>query len=231
MQITSEARLSVKQLCEALIQQVSDETGDGLSDRLDQLLRPYQLALAGGAGKQCSKAVLYHLEAIMNQAMYQDFENPAFQRNGAPRCLDPAEDRRQSFAAFVALRNLSWNEVLRKGTKYYSEDFSRFCDRKMSGVVATLGWSRPWPEQLLQCFFVAAKCVWLLHLLAFSFAPPLTILRVQDGRAFDQMYMEDILQGRQLVQSPCQVKVMVMPGFYVQDRVLKCSVLITRSAS
>jgi len=167
----------------------------------------------------------------MNQAMYQDFENPAFQRGGAPRCLDPAEDRRRSFAAFVALRNLSWNEVLRKGTKYYSEDFSRFCDRKMSGVVATLGWCRPWPEQLLQCFFVAAKCVWLLHLLAFSFGPPLTILRVEDGRAFDQMYMEDILQDRQQVQSPCQVKVMVMPGFYVQDRVLKCRVLTTRSAS
>ncbi|XP_039821075.1 IRK-interacting protein-like isoform X2 [Panicum virgatum] len=232
LQIASEARLSVKQLCKALIQQVSDDAGDGLSDRLNLLLRPYQLALAGGgAGRQCSKTVLHHLEAVMNQAMYQDFENPAFQRGGAPRCLDPAEDRRRSFAAFVALRNLSWNEVLRKGTKYYSEDFSRFCDRKMSGVVATLGWCRPWPEQLLQCFFVAAKCVWLLHLLAFSFGPPLTILRVEDGRAFDQMYMEDILQDRQQVQSPCQVKVMVMPGFYVQDRVLKCRVLTTRSAS
>ncbi|KAJ1290182.1 hypothetical protein BS78_02G224000 [Paspalum vaginatum] len=230
LQIASEARLSVKQLCKALIQQVSEEAGDGLSDKLNVLLRPYQLALTGGIGKHCSKAVLYHLEAIMNQAMFQDFENPAFQRNGCPRCLDPAEDRRQSFAAFVALRNLSWNEVLRKGTKYYSEDFSRFCDRKMSGVVATLGWSRPWPEQLLQCIFVAAKCVWLLHLLAFSFGPPLTILRIEDGRAFDQMYMEDILQDRQQVPSPCQVKIMVMPGFYVQDRVLKCRVLTTRSA-
>ncbi|TVU10005.1 hypothetical protein EJB05_43508, partial [Eragrostis curvula] len=229
LQIASEARLSVKQLCKALIQQVEEQDAaddGGLCDKLNLLLRPYHLALlaAGGNGKtNCSKAVLYHLEAIMNQAMYQDFENRAFQRNGAARRLDPAQDRRHSFNAFVALRNLSWNEVLRKGTKYYSEDFSRFCDRKMSGVVATLGWTRPWPEQLLQCFFVAAKCVWLLHLLAFSFSPPLTILRVEDGRAFDQMFMEDVLlQDRQQVQSPCQVKVMVMPGFYVQDRVLKC---------
>ncbi|CAN6204853.1 unnamed protein product [Urochloa humidicola] len=235
LQIASEARLSVKQLCKALIQQVnSEDAGDGLSDKLDLLLRPHQLTLAAGNGKSSSnsKAVLYHLEAIMNQAMYQDFENPAFQRGGTMRCLDPAEGRRRSFAAFVALRNLSWNEVVRKGTKYYSEDFSRFCDRKMNAVMATLGWSRPWPEQLLQCFFVAAKCVWLLHLLAFSFGPPLTILRVEDGRAFDQMYMEDILQdSRQQVQSPCQVKIMVMPGFYVQDRVLKCRVLTTRSAA
>uniref|UniRef100_A0A0A9GFR7 GIL1/IRKI C-terminal domain-containing protein n=1 Tax=Arundo donax TaxID=35708 RepID=A0A0A9GFR7_ARUDO len=230
LQIASEARLSVKQLCKALIQQVDEEANDGLSDKLNLLLRPYQLALTGGK-QHCSKAVLYHLEAIMNQAMYQDFENCAFHRSGSPRCLDPAEDRRQSFAAFVALRNLSWNEVLRKGTKYYSEDFSRFCDRKMSGVVATLGWSRPWPEQLLQCFFVAAKCVWLLHLLAFSFGPPLTILRIEDGRAFDQMYMEDILLDRQQVRSPYQVKIMVMPGFYVQDRVLKCRVITTNSES
>ncbi|CAL5082081.1 unnamed protein product [Urochloa decumbens] len=237
LQIASESRLSVKQLCKALIQQVNnnEDAGDGLSDKLDLLLRPHHLTLTGSNGngnKHCSKAVLYHLEAIMNQAMYQDFENPAFQRGGSPGCLDPSEERRRSFAAFVALRNLSWNEVLRKGTKYYSEDFSRFCDRKMSAVVATLGWSRPWPEQLLQCFFVATKCVWLLHLLAFSFGPPLTILRVEGGRAFDEMYMEDILQdSRQQVRSPCQVKIMVMPGFYVQDKVLKCRVLTTRSAA
>jgi hypothetical protein len=231
LQIASEARLSVKQLCKALIQQVAEESSShgGLYDRLNHLLRPHRLALPAAGKGACynSKAVLYHLEAIMNQAIYQDFENRAFQRGGAPRRLDPAQDRRRSFDAFVALRNLSWNEVLRKGTKYYSEDFSRFCDSKMGGVVAALGWSRPWPEQLLQCFFVAAKCVWLLHLLAFSFAPPLAILRVEDGRAFDPMYMEDVLQVQERQQSPCQVKIMVMPGFYVQDRVLKCRVLTT----
>jgi hypothetical protein len=98
-------------------------------------------------------------------------------------------------------------------------------------VVAALGWSWPWPEQLLQCFFVATKCVWLLHLLAFSFGPPLPILRVEEGRAFDQMYMEDILPDKRQVQDSLTVKTMVMPGFYVQDRVLKCRVLTTRSVA
>ncbi|KAE8784991.1 IRK-interacting protein [Hordeum vulgare] len=227
LQIASEARLSVKQLCKALIQQV-EEPDNGLSDKLNLLLQPHQLAIAG---RHCSKAVLYHLEAIMNQTLYQEFENPSFQRNGAARHLDPGQDRRESFASFVALRNLSWSEVLRKGTRYYSEDLSRFCDQKMSCVVAALSWSWPWPEQLLQCFFVATKCVWLLHLLAFSFAPPLPILRVDDGRAFDQAYMEDILPDRRQTQDllPLRVKIMVMPGFYVQDRVLKCKVLTTHS--
>ncbi|KAF0895940.1 hypothetical protein E2562_018015 [Oryza meyeriana var. granulata] len=50
--------------------------------------------------------------ALMNQAMYQDFENCTFQKNGSPRCLDPKQDSQESFASFVALRNLSWNEQL-----------------------------------------------------------------------------------------------------------------------
>ncbi|GJM98425.1 hypothetical protein PR202_ga15439 [Eleusine coracana subsp. coracana] len=238
LQVASEARLAVKQLCKALIHQVDVDTASNnlLSDKLNLLLRPYHLALPINGNNNTktssssSKAALYHLESIMNQAMYQDFENRAFQRDGAPRLLDPARDRRQNFDAFAALRNLSWNEVLRKGTKYYSEDFGRFCDRKMGAVVAALGWTRPWPEQLLHCFFVAAKCAWLLHLLAFSFHPPLAIMRVQEGRAFDPVFMEDVL----LVQQsgvPCQVKVMVMPGFYVQDRVLKCRVLTTSTST
>ncbi|GJN33612.1 hypothetical protein PR202_gb22232 [Eleusine coracana subsp. coracana] len=237
LQVASEARLAVKQLCRALIHQVDVDTASNnlLSDKLNLLLRPYHLALPTTNGNNnntktsssSSKAALYHLESIMNQAMYQDFENRAFHRDGAPRHLDPARDRRQNFDAFAALRNLSWTEVLRKGTKYYSEDFGRFCDRKMGAVVAALGWTRPWPEQLLHCFFVAAKCAWLLHLLAFSFDPPLPIMRVDEGRAFDPAFMEDVLLPVQQSGGPCQVKVMVMPGFYVQDRVLKCRVLTT----
>nr|ACF84060.1 unknown [Zea mays] len=100
----------------------------------------------------------------------------------------------------------------------------------MSCVVSILNWSWPWAEQLLQCFFVASKCVWLLHLLAFSFVPPLTILRVEEDRAFDQTYMEDVLLDKQRSRngpppSSSQVKLMVTPGFYVQDRLLKCRVL------
>ncbi|XP_047069548.1 IRK-interacting protein-like [Lolium rigidum] len=221
LQVVSEARLSIKQFCKVLLQQVED-ADNGLSDKLNILLQPYQLTLA----EKHSKVILYHLEALMNQAMYQDFENCTFQKNGSPRCLDPKQDLQDNFASFVALRNLSWNEVLKKGTKYYCEDFSRFCDQKMSCIVSTLSWSWPWAEQLLQCFFVAAKCIWLLHLLAFSFNPPLTILRVEENRVFDPMYMEEIQVERQRPQrSPSQVKAMAMPGFYVQDRVLKCRVI------
>lgn len=220
LQIVSESRLSVKNFCKTLVAQI-EETDDQLVDNLNTLLQPHKLSL----NSRYSKAVLYHLESIINQVLYQDFENCVFQKDGSPKILDPQQDRQAQFSSFVALRNLSWNEVLRKGTKYYSEEFSKFCDQKMSCIISTLSMTRPWSEQLLQSFFVAAKCIWLLHLLAFSFSPPLMILRVDENRPFDAHYMEDIFMDRQRTQGPSRVKIMVMPGFYVQDRILRCKVL------
>ncbi|KAE8656673.1 UDP-glycosyltransferase 92A1 [Hibiscus syriacus] len=220
LQIVSEARLSVKQFCKTLIGEI-EETDNTLTKNLNSLLRPYKLSM----NSKYSKAVSYHLEAIINLSLFQDFENCVFQKNGSQKLLDPQQDRQAQFSSFVALRNLSWNEVLRKGTKYYSEEFSKFCDQKMSLIISTLNWTKPWPEHLLQAFFVASKCIWLLHLLAFSFHPALGILRVEDNTTFDPHYMEDMLMERQRCHGQNRVKIMVMPGFYVKGRVLKCKVI------
>uniref|UniRef100_A0A2P2Q4N5 GIL1/IRKI C-terminal domain-containing protein n=1 Tax=Rhizophora mucronata TaxID=61149 RepID=A0A2P2Q4N5_RHIMU len=220
LQVVSEARLSVKQFCKTLVRQI-EETDGALMDSLNLFLQPQKFPL----NTKHSKAVLYHLEAIINQSLYQDFENCVFQKNGSPKHLDPQQDRQAQFSSFVALRNLSWNEVLRKGTKYYSDEFSKFCDQKMSCIITTMNWTRPWPEQLLQAFFVAAKCIWLLHLLAFSFNPPLAILRVEENRSFDPHYMEDMFMDKQRSRGSSRVKITVTPGFYVRDRILRCKVL------
>ncbi|KAH6835332.1 DNA double-strand break repair RAD50 ATPase [Perilla frutescens var. hirtella] len=222
LQIVSEARLSVKQFCKTLVVQIEESSDEALVENLNSLLQQHKLSL----NSKYSKAVAYHLEAIINKSLFQDFENCVFQKNGAPKHLDPQQDRQVRFESFVALRNLNWNQVLRKGTKCYSEELSKFCDEKMSGIIATLGCTRPWAEQLLQAFFVAAKCIWLMHLLAHSFNQPLGILRVQENMAFDSNYMEDIFGDRQRSSSSSsRVKIMVMPGFYVLDRVLRCKVL------
>ncbi|KAL6502975.1 hypothetical protein OROHE_024143 [Orobanche hederae] len=220
LQIVFEARLAVEQLCKTLIGQV-EENDITLVDNLNSMLQPYKLSLSS----KYSKAVLYHLEAFVNQSLYQDFENCVFRKNGARKLLDPRKDREARFESFVSLRNLSWNEVLGKGTKCYSEEFSKFCDEKMSGIITVWGCTRPWPEQLLEAFFVAAKCIWLLHLLAFSFRQPLGILRADENVVFEPDYMEDIFADRQRSESLGRVKIMVMPGFYVVDSVLKCKVL------
>ncbi|KAF8403866.1 hypothetical protein HHK36_011972 [Tetracentron sinense] len=222
LQIVSEARLSVKQFCKTLVGQI-EETDNNLMEKLNLLLQPYKLSL--NRNSKYSNAALHHLESLINQSLYQDFENCVFQKNGSPKILDPQQDRQAQFSSYVSLRNLSWNQVLNKGTKYYSEEFSRFCDQKMSCIISKLNWTRLWPEQLLQSFFVTAKCIWLLHLLAFSFNPPLGILRVEENRNFDSLYMEDIFVGRQRSQAPNRVKIMVTPGFYFQDRVLRCKVV------
>ncbi|RWW09561.1 hypothetical protein GW17_00026941 [Ensete ventricosum] len=221
LQMVSETRLSIKHFCKMLIHQI-EETDCNLMEKLN-LLQPHRIA----SSNKYSKALTYHIvEALINQSMYQDFENCVFQQNGSPKFLDPRQDRQENFSSFISLRNLSWNEVLCKGTKSYSEEFSRFCDRKMSCIVSLLNcWSRAWPEQLLQCFFVAAKCIWLLHLLAFSFSPPPMILRVEEDQNFDPLYMEEILLDRKRAHIPARVKTMVVPGFYIEDRVLRCRVL------
>ncbi|CAA7039872.1 unnamed protein product [Microthlaspi erraticum] len=225
LQIVSEARLSIKQFLKTLVTEI-DEEDSTLISNINTLLQPHNLTFTS----KYSKIIQYHLEAIISQSVYQDFENCVFQKNGKPKLLDPEQDRQAKFSSFASLRNLSWNEVLKKGTKYYSEEFSRFCDEKMSLIITTLSWTRPWSEQMLQAFFVAAKCVWLLHLLAFSFNPALGILRVEENRVFESSYMEDMGGDRDRQRSsstrgPARVKVMVMPGFYVQDRVLRCKVL------
>ncbi|ESQ41229.1 hypothetical protein EUTSA_v10013095mg [Eutrema salsugineum] len=225
LQIVSESRLSIKQFLKTLVSEI-DEEDSTLIGNINTLLQPHNLSFTS----KYSKIIQYHLEAIISQSVYQDFENCVFQKNGKPKLLDPEQERQAKFSSFASLRNLSWNEVLKKGTKYYSEEFSRFCDEKMSLIITTLNWTRPWSEQMLQAFFVAAKCVWLLHLLAFSFSPALGILRVEENRVFEPSYMEDMGADRDRQRSsssrgPARVKVMVMPGFYVQDRVLRCKVL------
>ncbi|KAG2244786.1 hypothetical protein Bca4012_024313 [Brassica carinata] len=225
LQIVSESRLSINQFLKTLVTEI-DEEDLTLISNINTLLQPHNLSFTS----KYSKIIQYHLEAIISHSIYQDFENCVFQKSGKPKFLDPEQDRKAKFSSFSSLRNLSWNEVLKKGTKYYSEEFSRFCDEKMSLIITTLKWTRPWSEQMLQAFFVAAKCVWLLHLLAFSFKPALGILRVEENRVFESSYMEDMGADRDKQRStgscgPVWVKVMVMPGFYVQDRVLRCKVL------
>ncbi|CAF1924881.1 unnamed protein product [Brassica napus] len=87
---------------------------------------------------------------------------------------------------------LTWDEVLSRGTKHFSEQFSRFCDRKNECHVASmLCWNRAWPEPLLQAFFGASKSVWLVHLLANSLNPGLQIFRVERDDRFYPVYKEE----------------------------------------
>ncbi|KAG6788433.1 hypothetical protein POTOM_004500 [Populus tomentosa] len=217
----SEARSSVRLLSRSLTMQLR-HMGVRVYERISALLQPYDIKISFYKNP---KGVLFCLEALLNKAFFEDFESAGFQKNFANQILNPTDRCEANYASFNVLKELTWEEVLSKGTRHFSEEFSKFCDRKMSEIVAMLGWNRAWPEPLLQAFFSASKNMWLVHLLANSVHPGLPIFRVDKGMNFDSVYMEDIGGDRAMKLVPAMVRIMVAPGFYVYGNVIKCEVL------
>lgn len=217
----SEARSAVRALSRSLTMQLR-HLGAKVFDKLSQLLQPYEIKISPS---QSPRTLVVYLEAILNRVFYEDFESARFEKNRAAPVFNPTECCEVNLASFNTLRGLTWDEVLSKGTKHFSEDFSRFCDRKMSEIVTMLCWARAWPEPLLQAFFGASKATWLVHLLANSVHPGFPIMRVDSGVSFDSGYMEDMGADRARKLVPSTVRIMVAPGFYVYSSVVKCKAL------
>ncbi|XP_057520066.1 IRK-interacting protein [Amaranthus tricolor] len=219
----SEARSSIRFLSKFLCSQLK-LMGIKVFDRLSTVLKSYDFKPSSSSNNQYKSLQIY-LEALLNSAFYEDFECSGFMKNSMDQILNPIDRCEANYTAYNALKDLAWEEVLNKGTKHFSEEFSRFCDRKMSEIVGMLGWNRAWPEQLLQAFFGASKGVWLVHLLSNSVHPRLTIYRVEKGAQFDPVYMEDMGGDKAKKLIPTMVKIMVAPGFFVYDNVVKSKVI------
>lgn len=217
----SEARSSVRLLSRSLTMQLR-HMGVKLFERISMLLQPCDVRISFSKNP---KGVLFYLEALLNKAFFEDFESVGFQKTSVNQILNPIDRCEANYASFNVLGELTWEEVLNKGTRHFSEEFSRFCDRKMSEIVAMLGWNRAWPEPLLQAFFSASKNIWLVHLLANSVHPGWPVFRVDKGVNFDSIYMEDMGGARAGKLVPAMVRIMVAPGFYVYGNVVKCKVL------
>ncbi|KAK7320125.1 hypothetical protein RJT34_04859 [Clitoria ternatea] len=217
----SEARSCVRLLSRSLTMQLR-HMGSKVCDKVSFLLQPYDVKISF---TKSPRSLLFYLEALLNRTFFEDFETIGFQKNACNQVLNPMERCEASFASFNMLHGLTWEEVLSKGTRHFSEEFSRFCDRKMSEIVAMLGWNRAWPEALLQAFFGASKSVWMVHLLANSVHPSLPIFRVDKGVSFDSVYMEDMGGDKSSKLVPNMVRIMVAPGFYVYGSAVKCKVL------
>ncbi|KAK7398838.1 hypothetical protein VNO78_10011 [Psophocarpus tetragonolobus] len=217
----SEARSCVRLLSRSLTMQLR-HMGTKVHDRLSFLLQPYDIKISSSS----SKTLLFYLEALLNRTFFEDFETIGFHKNASYTILNPTERCQASFECFNMLQGLTWEEVLSKGTRHFSQDLSSFCDRKMSEIVSMLGWNRAWPEPLLQAFFGASKSVWMLHLLANSVHPSFPIFRVHKGVHFDSLYMEDMDTHKHTpTLLPAVVRIMVAPGFYVYGSAVKCKVL------
>ncbi|KAG6606144.1 IRK-interacting protein [Cucurbita argyrosperma subsp. argyrosperma] len=223
----SESRSSIRFLSRSLTPQLR-HVGAKVYERISVLLEPYDVKISFSKNP---RNLLFYLEALLNRAFFEDFESIGFQKNASTPVLNPIERCEANFGCFNILHELTWEEVLNKGTKHFSEDFSRFCDRKMSEIVDMLGWNRVWSEPLLQAFFSASKSVWLLHLLANSVNPNLPMFRVEKEAVFDSVYMEDVSGDKARKLIPSVVRIMVAPGFYVYGSVVKCKVLCRYNAA
>lgn len=217
----SEARSTVRFLGRSLTMQLR-RMGSKVYDRISLLLQPYDIKISLSRNP---RGLMIYLEALLNKAFFEDFESIGFRKGSANPILNPIDRCEVNFGSFNRLQGLEWDDVLNKGTKHFSEEFSKFCDRKMSEIVAMLGWNRAWPEPLLQAFFGASKAAWLVHLLANSVHPSLSIFRVDMGSGFDSIYMEDMGGDKARKLVPAMVGIMVVPGFYVYGNVVKCKVL------
>ncbi|XP_057524800.1 IRK-interacting protein-like [Amaranthus tricolor] len=222
----SEARSSIRFLSKSLASQLK-LMGVKVFERLSTVLKSYDFKLSSSSCNNNNqyKSLQIYLEALLSSAFYEDFECSGFMKNSMDRILNPIDRCEANYSAYNALKDLAWEEVLNKGTKHFSEEFSRFCDRKMSEIVGILGWNRAWPEQLLQAFFGASKSIWLVHLLSNSVHPKMTIFRVEKGARFDPVYMDDMGGDKAKKLIPTMVRIMVAPGFYVNDSVVKCKVI------
>ncbi|KAG5400432.1 hypothetical protein IGI04_015039 [Brassica rapa subsp. trilocularis] len=125
--------------------------GGKVYERLSLLLQPFDVKINSFAKNP--KSLISYLEAILSRAFFENFELLSFQvsENGSTRILNPSDRCESNYASFNVLMELTWDEVLSRGTKHFSEKFSRFCDRKNEcHVTSMLCWNRAWPEPLLQ---------------------------------------------------------------------------------
>lgn len=224
LKAVTESRSAVRHLARSLAIQIRQTRDSKLLQRIALLLQPF-----GMDPPSSTKSLLLYVEALLNYVFYQDFESAGFTRSGREPVLDPFLRCHSNLSTYQALKALSWEEVLKKGTKSYSEELSGFCDRKMGEIVGLFTWTQAWLEPMLCAFFGAAKWVWLVHLLTRSVHPALPLFRVGKDDQFDSRYMEDVavekVQQGEARSVTSRIQMMVAPGFYVYDSVIKCKVI------
>ncbi|KAI5074080.1 hypothetical protein GOP47_0010041 [Adiantum capillus-veneris] len=246
----AEARVGVKQVSRVLLQHVQENMGTGLLVEMEgqegeaaEQWRPILMMCRearkaekrerGESSSSRSRDVGYCIEALISLAFYEHFENVGFDKNGAHHILDPAQRALAFYHSFLKLAKLTPTQLLTQSSALYNAAFDRFCSRKMRALGRAVGCpGRLWPDELARSFLAAARAVWLLHQLAFAYpACPPAIFRVAAHSPFDARFME-LLPTHHLHRPATTlhhhhrlVSLMVMPGFFLYDDIIKCKVL------
>lgn len=221
-----DAKVSVRKLTQVICHYLR-ECGESATEVIFNLLK--QQKVGQWVNHIPCAAIILYFEAFLNQVMFENFENVSFEPNGTSNTFDPGVLRQTCYKAFQNLKKQEWAGIEKTLGKaqavVVSANFHRFLVMRMELVLSQLGkiTTMDMPVVLMAAFFNAVKSVWLVHHLAFSFDPMVTLFRVAPAADFDPRYMEHVTkldEGR----TRSKVLVMVNPGFVVNRKTIKSQV-------
>lgn len=166
------------------------------------------------------------------QAMYHCFENDSFDDLGLTLIIDPSKRCKARFEEFQRMRLVDATDAANLKHQDFEPKFLAFCERKMREMWFLFPWNIVFKHSderklFTGAFLDAAKCIWLLHCLAFSFHPAANILRVGKGMPINPRHIETIVP----LTIPCEkcgnvakVQFMTVPGFQLNQSVIRCQV-------
>nr|KAJ0203299.1 hypothetical protein LSAT_V11C500274250 [Lactuca sativa] len=184
----------------------------------------------------------YAFESFVCREMFDGFSYPDFSISGDRRDLsNKAKRQKLFFDRFMELKYLKAREYITWKPK---STFAKFCWFKYLRLVhpkmesslfgnlnqRSLVTAGKFPETtFFESFAEAAKRVWLLHCLAFSFDPEgASIFQVRNGNRFSEVFMESVNDEAFLSpESSREVAFTVVPGFKVGKTVVQCQVYLT----
>lgn len=182
----------------------------------------------------------YVFESYIFHRMLDGFEN------GAVFCLpSPSKHRGDCFKEFQEMRATNPQEAVIANP---GSEFARYCLKKYRDLIhpkmeesffgnlehrKEISTGRHPQSQFYQSFLKLAKAMWLLHRLAFSFEPNARIFQVKRNTEFSTLYMESIVRTPEMDSNNRRevpkVAFTVMPGFRVENTIIKCQVYVCSS--
>lgn len=194
----------------------------------------------------------YAFESFVCREMFDGFNDPEFSVSGGSSFNSEENKRRQQqrvfFDRFMELRSVKPMDYLAWKPK---SPFANYCRSKYlklihprletslfgntdqrNLIINAAAGEFPETSTFFLTFTEMAKRIWMLHCLAFSFNPQVTIFQVSKRSRFSEVYMESI--SDEVFMSPAsaeaefqpRVAFTVIPGFRIGKTAVQCQVYL-----
>lgn len=189
----------------------------------------------------------FAFESFVCMQMFESFNYPYFSRTGKS-LRDKQHEQQEFFRRFMDLKSVKPKTFLGQMIK---SKFAKFCLVKYLRLVNPklesslfgnldqrnlLNTGELPNTAFFASFLEMARWVWLLHCLAFSLKPEVSIFQVSKGCRFSEVYMESVTEEEAFLtasdgtpeSSPSLVAFAVVPGFRIDETVIQCQVYLSQ---